>query len=103
MQKILDERWGGKHTDSSNWRIGSGGSEKSGIHHWKSIRDIHHRLQVVCGHRGVGRDSSHIDNRKGPSVEATFLFRQLEKAYTDAAAAGFRFPPPEATRDGKVR
>ena len=48
------------------------------------VRALHWKMQQVCGHRGVGRDSTHADNRKGPLIEASFLLRQLEAAYETA-------------------
>ena len=97
MQSVLDVRWGGKHGELS-----SSNNQALNVAYWDSIRGIHRKLQRKCGHRGVGRDRYHTDNRKGPSPDATYLFRQLEKTYADAANAGFHFPPPDATIDSKV-
>jgi hypothetical protein len=67
------------------------------------ILSLHKKLQRVCGHRGVGRDSHHTDNRKGPTTEATFLHRQLADAYEKASKSKYNFPPPPHTSHGKVK
>ena len=100
MQRILEERWGPKRVSPSkaNQPDISEHKESNAL-----ILAIHKKLQHVCGHRGVGRDRHHTDNRKGPTIEATFLHRQLADAYARASADGYRFPPPPPTRDGKVK
>jgi hypothetical protein len=102
MQKLLEERWGPKRHSDSNDEKDADPIEELPTDPGLLVLALHKKLQRECGHRGVGRDRRHTDNRKGPSVEATHLHRQLAKAYAQAAAEKFRFPPPDPTPRGKV-
>jgi hypothetical protein len=99
---LLEERWGPKRLSGLSDDKEADATEKLPTDPGQLILALHKRLQRVCGHRGVGRDRRHTDNRKGPSVEATHLHRQLAKAYAQAAAEHYRFTPPAPMPGGKV-
>ena len=100
MQRVLEERW--KPKENPHLSLMSSKDLPPSDPNML-ILALHKKLQRVCGHRGVGRDKRHTDNRKGPTIEATFLHRQLANAYELASKDGYRFPPPPKTRHGKVK
>ncbi len=102
MQQLLEERWGSKRISGSNDDTDADPMQSLPTDPGLLVLALHKKLQRVCGHRGVGRDRRHTDNRKGPSIEATQLHRQLTKAYEQATAENFHFPPPVPPPDGKV-
>eukprot|EP00292_Cryptomonas_paramecium_P010011 CAMPEP_0113692096 /NCGR_PEP_ID=MMETSP0038_2-20120614/18874_1 /TAXON_ID=2898 /ORGANISM="Cryptomonas paramecium" /LENGTH=272 /DNA_ID=CAMNT_0000613929 /DNA_START=173 /DNA_END=988 /DNA_ORIENTATION=+ /assembly_acc=CAM_ASM_000170 len=91
MQRILNEKWGNVEVDE----VDESDPEAA-------IRFLHHRLQRECGHRGVGRDSRHIDNQKGPPQTAVALYKKLLKVYDNARADHHSFRPPVSTESGKA-